>query len=219
MEDLTKFKGSYANLYRRNSIANPMISKMASMTNLNSSTKALDPMQLMTLQDDANCRRISTEVIRQSLHRNVTPVGARRRLPPHRSRRHPHSILGARWSRFSEANTPNHIFSPYLQSCPITPAAYSIANSREASPTRSVINAENQENEYDGFEDETRGLAALLKPKPRYLAACTGSRTTLCGLDFEAEVQREFDDLREESISSLSSCFLTSTENLKDINA
>lgn len=116
----------------------------------------------MTLQDDAQCRRISSEVMKRCLYKSNTPC-----------RRRAYSQMYGRSPR-----------SRMVQSMPVTPS-----QSHSVSPSRSPTNttgsmytflsrgttprAVTPEKE-DGEEEDDRldaGIASVLRPQPRYVRA------------------------------------------------
>lgn len=117
----------------------------------------------MTLQDDARCRRISSEVMKRCLYKSEAPC----------RRRRAYSQMYGRSAR-----------SRMVQSMPVTPS-----QSHSVSPSRSPTNmtgsmytflsrgttprAVTPETE-DGEEEDNRcdaGIASVLRPQPRYVRA------------------------------------------------
>lgn len=140
--------------------------KLTSIQCLAGPNAVLDPMQLMSMQEDAYARKISTEVMRRSLHNSIT-TPCRRRY--NRSRKPSSGMTGA-----GRGHAPR-----YFQSLPVTPARPSPSSSptRNLDGSREVLPFVDLQVE----EDSWRGLASLFKPKPRYIGACYGSKTALCG--------------------------------------
>jgi len=127
-----------------------------------STQNLLDPTKLMTLQDDARCRRISSEVMKRCLYKSDAPC--RRRA------------YGRMYSSSARARM--------VQSMPVTPA-----QSHSVSPAHSPTNmtgslyaflsrgttprAVTPETEDGEEEDEEcdAGIASVLRPQPRYVRA------------------------------------------------
>lgn len=131
-----------------------------------STQNLLDPTKMMTLQDDARCRRISCEVMKRCLYKSDAPC--RRRA------------LNRMYSSGSSAAARARM----VQSMPVTPA-----QSHTVSPAHSPTNmtgslytflsrgttprAVTPEREDDEGTDDCcdAGIASVLRPQPRYVRA------------------------------------------------
>jgi len=128
-----------------------------------STQNLLDPTKLMTLQDDARCRRISSEVMKRCLYKSDVP-----------SRRRAYGRLHSGSSRARMAQsmpvTPaqSHTVSPAHSPTSMTGSYYAFL-SRGTTPRAVTPELE------DGDEDDNgrcdAGIASVLRPQPRYVRA------------------------------------------------
>lgn len=148
-------------------------SSIASMTG--STQNLIDPVKLLTMQDDAKCRRISSEVMKRCLYRQDVP-----------GRRRAYSRMYSSTRGSTDAGSSSS-YARMFQSLPPTPAqslvvtpAHSPTNvrsnfysflSRGATP-RAMTPETEEDAEEDAEEMEaSAGLASVLRPVPRYVCA------------------------------------------------
>jgi hypothetical protein len=153
-----------------------------------SSQNLLDPVKLMSMQEDAKSRRISAEVMKHSLYASVissSPYHRRQSMYHGDYRRgRPPSMHGD--MNVDNAATP--VMSRFVQSLPVSPAqshdttpAHSPTALRQfrmfLSHTTTPRNMtpdgldDGSSTTLDVEEDSWKGLASLFKPRPRYIPA------------------------------------------------
>jgi hypothetical protein len=136
-----------------------------------SSAALLDPSRLMSMQEDARCRKISAEVMKHCLYKSVAPC---RRRALNRS-----STGGAVTSNQSSSSRavrsmpatrgPSTATTPML-SPSVSYSFFDSVFSRGATPRATSPITPNCDADHSlPFEDE--GLASLFKPRPRYVRA------------------------------------------------
>jgi len=115
----------------------------------------------MTLQDDAQCRRISSEVMKRCLYKSDAPC----------RRRAYGRMYGSSKARMVQSMpvTPaqSHTVSPSHSPTNMTSSLYAFL-SRGTTP-RAVTPETNDAEEEDGRSD--MGIASVLRPQPRYVRA------------------------------------------------
>jgi hypothetical protein len=137
-----------------------------------STQNLVDPARFMSMQEDARCRKISSEVMKRCLYRPDMP-----------GRRRTYSRMSTSM-RGSTDGSSSQSYARMFQSLPATPAqsltvtpAHSPTNmrgsffsflSRGATPR--AMTPETEEEEPDEPECDA-GLASVLRPQPRYVCA------------------------------------------------
>jgi len=147
----------------------------------------LDPVRLMSMQEDARLRKISTEVVKRSLYKSVTAPCRRRMMNRmsycgSSSRRNDDSL-----SVSVNNGSSNKSYSRMFQSLPVTPLQSLAASpshsptgnkhffyeflSRGATPRCTTPEPEENDDVIEEYGSDCKGLATLFRPQPRYVSA------------------------------------------------
>jgi len=174
----------------------------------------MDPAKLMSMQEDAHSRKISSEVMKQCLYESVIASPYRRQR---RMSMRPNDYRGLSSSTYSGAgdgDTGMMSYSRMVQSMPVTPAQ-SQTVTPAVSPTtlkrfraftsRCATPDEGNDRSLEVAEDSWKGLASLFKPCPRYISASRGVANKAQGLDtlFDDMCEPESMELSTESVIKL----------------
>jgi len=127
-----------------------------------STQNLLDATKLMSLQDDAQCRRISSEVMKRCLYKSDT--ACRRRAL---NRMYGSSSRSRMVQSMPVTPAQSHPVSPAHSPTNMTGSLYAFL-SRGATPRAVTPESEDGEEEDDNCD---AGIASVLRPQPRYVRA------------------------------------------------
>ncbi|ESO09337.1 hypothetical protein HELRODRAFT_168308 [Helobdella robusta] len=140
----------------------------------------LDPSKMMSMQEDARTHKISAEIMKHSLYKSVAGPSRRR----FRSR----MAYSQTWSDDPNSlNQSNSWYPRYYMSLPQTPVE-SGRTSPVSSPTRKFPNRFFSRGttprcsspiQIVEEDEESQGLASILKPRPRFIRANQKSQSDL----------------------------------------
>lgn len=125
---------------------------------LGSTSNLLDQTRLLSMQEDAHCRRITVEVMKRCLYKSVVPC----------RRRAMNRLSMSAAATVSGTNAPSRL----TVSVPVTPIR-SKMTSPVLSPTGSCgfFGPMTELSDAADADYRDRGLASLFRPRPRYVRA------------------------------------------------
>lgn len=164
--------------YRAASISREQLGSNTSLATLSgSSQNLLDPVKMMSMQEDAKSRKISSEVMKHCLYESVL-LPSRRRL----------SMRPADYGNMTASEYGDdqdlRSYARMVQSLPVTPAQSQTVTPLHSPRTSRRFRAffscgmtprnatpEEDEHSLEVEEDSWKGLPSLFRPRPRYIPA------------------------------------------------
>ena len=150
---------------------------------LGSSQNLLDSTQLLSLQEDARSRKLTTEVMKSRLYDSVTSSPSRRRQL--NSSRMAASMLAAEGDIYSDEVTQFYMHpSRMAMSVPVTPAT-SARTTPCHSPTSArrflfgLFSRSQTMDQMTEEDDNTKGIGSIFSPQPKCIPAAAAQKPPL----------------------------------------
>lgn len=143
-----------------------------------SNQNLLDPVKMMSMQEDAKSRKISSEVMKHCLYESVLSPSKRR------FSMRPGNYCDMTVSEYGDDPSDPHSYARMVQSLPVTPAQSQTVTPLHSPKSNRRFRAffscgmtprnatpEEDEQSLEVEEDSWKGLPSLFKPRPRYIPA------------------------------------------------
>lgn len=190
--------GGHRSRYKAMSVSREQLGSSSSLATLSgSSQNLLDPVKMMSMQEDAKSRKISSEVMKHCLYESVLSPSKRR------FSMRPTEYCNMSVSEYGDDPDPRS-YARMVQSLPVTPAQSQTVTPLHSPRTSrrfraffscglSPRNANPEEDDcsFEVEEDSWKGLPSLFRPRPRYIPA-SGVRPVSTNLDDMKEDAMEY---------------------------